>query len=113
MKHWLKHKLWKIEWWCIKNESKIIRLSIAVLMVLFFLLSTRLNAAVIDVHTEDYIGKLTIEQRDFVIVSPSHSLASTNAPNIVICESAECREEFIEKMQHLYRTNGISVFKIR
>ena len=112
MKHWLKHKLWKLEWWCIKNEYIIVPWSIG-LLIAFLLLGVKASGAVIDVHTEDYIGKLTIEKRDFVIVSPSHSLASNSAPNIVICESTECREEFIEKMQHLYRTNGISVFKIR
>ena len=113
MKHWINYKLWKLEWWYIKNQHSILKGVIAMVILSSLLLAAKLNGAVIDVHTEDYIGKLTIEKRDFVIVSPSHSLASNSAPNIVICESTECREEFIEKMQHLYRTNGISVFKIR
>lgn len=112
MKNWLKHKMWRLEWWYIKNEHTIVRWSIAAFIILSMLLATRLNAAVIDVHTEDYLGKLTIEKRDFVIVSPSHSLAS-NAPNVIICESEQCRHNFIDKMKHLYRTNGISVFEVR
>lgn len=72
-----------------------------------------LNAAVIDIRTEDYLGRVVIEKRDFVIISPSHSLSGSSIPNITICESKECRENFISKMKHLYRTNGISIITVK
>lgn len=86
---------------------------ILILISVLLLVGVRLDASVIDIQTEDYLGKIAIEKRDFVIVSPSHSLANSNIPNITICESKECREKFIEKMKHLYRTNSISVFTVK
>ena len=82
-------------------------------LILLVILTISLHSKIVDVRTDHLIGKVYIEKRDIVILRPMHPLIKRlrNA-KIIKCDTIKCREETIEKLQHKFRTNGISVIKI-
>lgn len=73
-----------------------------------------LSANIWVITTENYLGMVAITSSDYLIVSIDHSLAKhPGATNRIICESEECINYNIDRLQHKWRTRGISTIIIK
>ena len=81
---------------------------------LIILLPISLLANIWVITSENYVGMVTIAKGDYLIVPISHSLATHyGMTNRIICESKECVEDNIARLEKTWRTRGISVIYIK
>ena len=73
-----------------------------------------LTANIWVVTTEDYLGRVSIAKSDYLIISINHSLATHyGVTNRIICESDECVNYNIKRLQHKWRGQGISTIIVK
>jgi|FLOH01.1.fsa_nt_gi hypothetical protein len=66
------------------------------------------------ITTENYWGRIAITKSDYLIISINHSLANhPGVTNRIICESDECINYNIDRLQHKWGTRGISTIFIK
>lgn len=80
------------------------------------LLLTTLSAKnIINIYTDDIIGKVTIERSDIVILNSGSKwnyLLKTLHITIITCNTEECRLKTIYKYKNIYKTNTIGVLNV-
>ena len=81
---------------------------------LMILLPISLLANIWVITSENYVGMATITKGDYLIVPIDHSLAKHyGVTNRIICESKECVQDNISRLEKTWRTEGISVIYIK
>ena len=83
-------------------------------LVIVLLISLNLSAKTLFIiDTTDILGKCTISKGDIMIVHPTLNIHIPRGIEVIECETRECVIYETERLQHLYRTNGISVITIK
>ena len=80
------------------------------------LLVCYLNASILDLRTDDVLGKVVIQKGDYVIVragNPVINMLGNKAIHVIICSSYPCRVANIKRLKRLYRTRGIRLLTIK
>lgn len=86
------------------------------ILYILLLLTPITQAAIYDIYTSKVTGRLVIQPGDTIIVSPKNPLTTALRPayiKLVVCETQSCRDNYKSHMQHLYRTNGITIHTIK
>lgn len=83
-------------------------------LVILLLIGLTLSAKTIFIlETADLLGKCVIEIGDVIIKHPSMDLYIPRGIEVIECTTRECVSYETERLQNLYRTNGISVITIK
>jgi hypothetical protein len=83
------------------------------IIILLFIGLTLSAKTLFIIDTTDILGKCTISKGDTMIIHPTLDIHIPRGIEVIECRTRDCVTYETERLQNLYRTNGISVIIIK